>query len=215
MAVDRESRGAIFITTTNFIETCRVPFNGFGQIELYRSLNGGVTWDRRIVQRDETFVTDPANPNCGSNGITSQGSDPAIGPNGELFVVWERGVAAPGIGGPPQGLRRATIAFRMSTDRGASFGPLRTIASICSLRRNPPAEYNCTRINDFPRIAVAQEGRFEGRIFGTFQDCSPASGDAAFGRDTDIVVAFSDDFGQTQSDRSTPRRTARSSSSRS
>jgi hypothetical protein len=196
MAVDRES-GAIYITATNFIETCGVAANGAGQIELYRSLNGGVTWDRRIIQRDETFVTDPADPNCGADGILSQGSAPAVGPNGELFVVWERGWLAPVVGGPPLGLGRATIAFRMSTDRGATFGPRRTIASICSQGPFVPAAYNRTQNNDFPRIAVARDGRFKGRIYVTFQDCSPTSGGAAFGRNTDIFVAFSDNFGAT------------------
>lgn len=197
VTVDRRSRGAIFVTTTNFIETCGAPQNGFGQIELYRSLNGGATWNRRIVQPDESFITDPANVNCGAHGIVNQGSASAIGPSGDLNVVWERGWLAPAEGGGPQGLRRATIAFRMSTNRGATFGPLRTIKSICSQAPFPPAGYNREQNNDFPRIAVAQEGRFEGRIFVAFQDCSAASGNAAFGRDTDIYVAFSDNFGVT------------------
>ncbi len=197
MAIDKESRGAIFITTTNFIETCGLAANGFGQIELYRSLNGGATWDRRIVQRDETFITDPANRDCGSDGIVNQGSAPAIGHGGELFVAWERGWLAPVVGGPPQGLPQATIAFRMSTNRGVTFGPLRTIKSICSEAFFPPAGYNRTLNNDFPRIAVAREGRFEGRIFVTFQDCSAARGTAASAVDTDVYLAFSDNFGAT------------------
>ena len=196
LAIDRES-GAIYITTTNFIETCGVAANGWGQIELYRSLNGGVTWDRRIIRRDETFVTNPADPSCGSNGVQNQGSAPAVGPDGELFVAWERGWQAPVVGGPPQGLRRATIAFKMSTDRGATFGPLRTIASICSQAPFPPAAFNRTVNNDFPRIAVARHGELKGRIFVTFQDCTPTNGDAAFGHNTDIFVAFSDDVGKT------------------
>ncbi len=197
VAVDDRSRGAIYITASNFIETCKVPFNGFGQIELYRSLNGGATWDRRIVQADESFITDPDNVKCGADGIVNQGSAPAIGPGGELYVTWERGWFAPLIGGGSQGLARATVAFRMSTNRGVTFGPLRTIKSICSQALFPPAGYNRTSMADFPRIAVAREGKHKGRIFVAFQDCSASRGTAPFGRNTDVYVAFSDNFGAT------------------
>jgi hypothetical protein len=197
LAVDPQSRGAIFITTTNFTQTCGVAANGFGQIELYRSLNGGATWDRRIVQPDETFVTNPNNPDCGTDGIVNQGSVPVVGRGGELFVVWERGWLAPEVGAPPQGLSRATIALKMSINRGATFGPLRTIKSICSQGIFPPAGYNRKLNNDFPRVAVAQNGPFEGRIFVTFQDCSATNGTAPFGHNTDVYIAFSDNFGAT------------------
>lgn len=196
--VDKHSRGAIYITTTNFIKTCGRAANGSGQIELYRSLNGGHTWDRRIVQPDETFITDLNNAACGADGVQNQGSVPLVGRGGELFVVWERGWLAPIFGGPQpsgQGLARATIAFKMSTNRGVTFGPLRTIASICSQATHPPAGYNREINNDFPRIAVAENGPYEGRIFVTFQDCSATNGTAAFGHNTDVYVAFSDDFG--------------------
>jgi hypothetical protein len=187
--------GGIFITTTNFIETCGgVAANGFGQIELYRSLNGGETWDRRIIQGDETFVTNPADPNCGTDGVQNQGSEPAVGPDGELFVAFERGWEAPFIGGPPQGLPRPTIALRMSADRGATWGPLRTIKSICG-QLHSPAGYNRTANNDFPRIAVVQAGPHRGRVYVAFQDCSATNGSAAFGLNTDVYLAHSDNNG--------------------
>lgn len=93
---------AVYVTVTNFIELCRQPFFGFGQIELYRSLDGGTTWSRRIVQPDEAFVTDPKDPTCGQDGIVNQGSAPAVGPSGELYIVWERGWFAPLLGGGTQ-----------------------------------------------------------------------------------------------------------------
>jgi len=192
LAVD--SRGRIFVTITNFIETCGVAANGFGQIELYRSLNGGETWDRHIIQPDETFVTDPTNPNCGANGVQNQGSNPAVGPDGELFVAFERGWMAPGIGGPPLGLPRPTIALRMSSDRGATWGTLRTIQSICA-QLIAPAGYNRVNNNDFPRVAVVQEGPHRGRVYVAFQDCSATNGSAASGLNTDVYLAQSDNNG--------------------
>ncbi len=196
IAVDRDSKGTnIFIATTNFIEVCNIPFFGFGQMELYRSLDSGVTWSRTIIEPDETFITNPANPDCGLDGVENQGPAVAVGTSGQVFVTYERGWFAPLIGGAA--LPRATIAFRMSTNQGASFGPRRTVKSICSGAVLPPRGYNRTINNDFPRIAVAAEGKFKGRIFIAFQDCSAANGAAAFGRDTDIHLAFSDDEGQT------------------
>lgn len=188
---------AVYVTVTNFIEVCDQPFFGFGQIELYRSLDAGATWDRKIVQADETFITDPANPNCGADGIVDQGSAPAVGPNGELYVVWERGWFAPFLGGSV--LPRATIAFRRSMDNGETWALRKTLASICSTALLPPAGYNRTSSNDFPRITVVQSGFYAGRILVTYQDCSAASGSASFGRDGDVYVTYSDDNGDTWS----------------
>lgn len=197
--VDKEalaaSGDAVYVTLTNFIEVCNIPFFGFGQIELYRSLDGGASWARKIIQPDESFITDPTDPDCGLDGIVDQGSAPAVGVNSELFVVWERGWFAPLAGGSV--LPRATIAFRRSLDMGDTWGPRKTLASICSTALSPPAAYNRTSSNDFPRIAVARNGFFAGRIFVTYQDCFAASGAAPFGSDGDIYVLYSDDGGDT------------------
>ena len=187
-------RTAVYISVTNFEETCDQPFFGFGTIELYRSLDAGRTWSSTVVQPDETVVTDPADPACGAEGIVNQGSMPAVGPGGDLYVVWERGWLAAG-----GELPRATIAFAASDDRGATFGPRVEVASICSMALDPPAAYNRATSNDFPRIAVADAGRTRGRIYVTYHDCSAAAGDAPFGADTDVYVTWSDDGGATWS----------------
>lgn len=189
---------AIYVTVTNFIEVCDEPFFGFGQIELYRSLDNGRNWSRRIIQRDETFITDPGSPVCGADGVINQGSAPAAGPGDDLYVTWEGGWFAPLTGGPA--LPRATIAFRRSPDGGATWDRRVTIASICSQALDAPAGYNRTSSNDFPRLAVARQGERSGRIYVTFQDCSAASGPAApLGPDVDVYVTFSDDKGMTWS----------------
>ena len=194
LAVDRiGNRTALYVSLTNFEEVCGNPFFGFGTIEMYRSLDGGTTWARTVIQPDETIVTDPADPDCGLDGVANQGSAPAVGPNGEVYVAWERGESAPDVGGSV--LPRATIAFAASTDRGATFTAPSQVASICSGSNDEPAAYNRTSSNDFPRIAVAQSGRNKGRIYVTYQDCSAASGSAPFGADTDVYVTFSDNRG--------------------
>jgi hypothetical protein len=201
LAVDRRgNRTALYVSLTNFEEVCDVPTGGFGTIELYRSLDGGTTWGRTIIQPDETIVTDPTDPNCGADGVANQGSAPAVGPNGELYVTWERGISAPDIGGSV--LPRATIAFASSTNRGATFTAPSQVASICSMANDEPAGYNRTSGNDFPRIAVARSGRHRGRIYVSYQDCSAANGSAPFGADSDVYVTFSDNRGATWS---TPR----------
>jgi len=198
LAVDRRrGRTSLYVSVTNFQETCGIPSFGFGAIELYRSLNGGDTWSRTVIQPDETFVTDPADPACGADGVINQGSMPAVGPKGELYVVWERGWFAPDSGGAE--LPRATIAFSGSTDRGATFSAPVEVASICSAAAAPPAAYNRASSNDFPRIAVARSGRDKGRIYVTYHDCSAAAGDAPFGADPDVYVVHSDDGGDTWS----------------
>lgn len=194
MAVDRrKGRTAVYVSTTNFEETCDTPSFGFGTIELYRSLNGGATWSRTVIQPDETFISDPTDPECGADGVINQGSAPAVGPNGEVYVTWERGWFAPTTGGAE--LPRATIAFSSSTNQGQTFSAPVEVASICSMAVNAPAAYNRTTSNDFPRIAMSRSGR----IFITYHDCSAAEGDAPFGADTDVYVTYSDDQGATWS----------------
>ncbi|HEX6329868.1 MAG TPA: sialidase family protein [Actinomycetota bacterium] len=200
LAVDRrKGQTSIYVTLTNFEEVCDQPFFGFGTIELYGSTDGGSTWNRTIIQPDESFITDPADPDCGADGIVNQGSMPAVGPNGELYVVWERGWFAPAAGGAE--LDRATVAFASSTDQGATFSAPSEVTSLCSQAANAPAAYNRTSSNDFPRIAVSQSGPDKGRIYVTYHDCSAAEGDdAPFGADTDVYVTYSDDGGATWSE---------------
>ncbi len=67
-----------------------------------KSTNGGVNWSSPVQV---------------SSGGGVQGSDPAIGPNGEVYVVWVGGTATQDI-----------IYFNKSTNGGASFGTEANIA---------------------------------------------------------------------------------------
>jgi hypothetical protein len=187
----------LYVSLTNFQTVCGVPFGGFGAIEMYRSLDAGATWARTVIQPDETLITDPADPNCGLDGVANQASQPVVAPNGDVYVTWERGVQAPNVGGSV--LDRPTIAFARSGDKGATFTAPSTVASICGVDDNEPAGFNRTNSLDIPRITVDNSFRHRGRIYLTYQDCSPAAGDAASAFDTDVFVRFSDDRGETWS----------------
>ena len=193
----------VYVSVTNFIEVDGLPWFGFGQIEAYSSLDGGATWDRSIVQPDETISVDE------DIGITNGGSEPAVGPNGTVYVAWERGRFFPLTGGD----ETPEIRVAISTDNGASWTPTASsgnpagtlVSKICSGAIFPPAGYNRLYHNDFPRIAVAQRGWHRGRVYVTWQDCRIANGGTqeetgGWGNfDTDIYIAFSDDRGETWS----------------
>ncbi len=189
-AIAADKRGgssAVYVTTTNFLT------NGASRIELYRSLDAGNTWSA------PTIVKAP-------DALGQQGSEPVVGPNGEVYVVWERGRFAP----------TQQILFRSSMDQGATFGPLDTVATFTGTSLFPPVGYNRTRSNDFPRIAVDFSTQHRGRIYVAYQDAGTnpkIHNDGVFFnqqtntivaatggvRDGDIYLRFSDDGGTTWS----------------
>lgn len=135
---------------------------GFGQIEVWRTHDGGNTWQGPTI-------TGPERPDsvasCGNEGTLQQSSAPAVGPDGEVYVVWQVGPTfnAAGASGPD-----ADIVFAKSTDGGATFSAPSKVSDINSSRENPPLGYNRGRINDHPRIEVAQTGKHKGRIYVTY-----------------------------------------------
>ena len=186
----------VTVSVTNFIEVAATPFFGFGQIEAYGSTDRATSFTApTIVQSDET-ISVPLN-----QGIVNQGSDCAYGPDGELYVAWERGFLFPFFGGaqPPQ------IVMATSSDGGSTFGARTLVADISSGAFFPPAGYNRGNHNDFPRIAVAHGGPFRGRVYVTYQDSRIANGGTqattgGFGDpDVDVYLSFSDDGGATWS----------------
>ncbi len=193
-------RPHVYVSVTNFIEVGGIPQFGFGQIEAYSSTDEGATWSRSIIQSDET-ISVPLN-----EGIINQGSMPAVGPDGTVYVAWERGWLFPFFQpGFPVGVQAPQIVVAKSTDNGATFGSRVLVSDICSGALFPPQGYNRGTTNDFPRIAVALDGPNVGRVYVTYQDCriangGPQSATGGFGNpDTDIYVSFSDDAGATWS----------------
>ena len=201
----------VYVSVTNFAEVSGIPFFGFGQIEVYRSADAATTFSRSIVQPDET-ISVPLN-----TGIINQGSQPAVGPDGSVYVAWERGWLYPFFGQGAAGVA-PQIRVARSTDNGATWAPAAAgppssgvnpagvlVADICSGALFSPAGYNRTEHNDFPRIAVAQSGRHRGRVYVTYQDCRLANGGpqsvtGGFGHpNVDVYISHSDNGGLTWS----------------
>ncbi len=206
-----DGSGAGYLTVTNFIAVCGFDAAGFGQIEVWRTHDGGDTWQGpTVVSPDMTDITDPSNPACATGGTLQQSSSAAIGPGGEVYVTWQLG---PHLGPTSAG---AKIMVARSLDGGVTFGAPETVADINSMRNDPPVGYNRTRQNDHPRIAVAQSGPHKGRVYISYY--SAASGIASQGLvacpstlpagstcvgqnliSTQVFVTFSDNKGVTWS----------------
>lgn len=211
---------SVYVTVTNFIEVAGIPAFGFGQIEAYRSPDGGATWGRSVVQPDETISV------AAGTGVINQGSEPAIAPDGTVHVAWQRGFLSPFFGQRAAGVFPEIRAAR-STDGGATWQPAAAgppssgvnpagvlVAPICSGDLFPPSGYSRNRSNTFPRTAVAGSGPHPGRLYVVWQDCRianggpmpappgpedpPGLGDVGH-PDTDVFLAFSDDAGATWS----------------
>jgi len=221
--------GTIIVSVTNFIGISAPGTNpdfcqfagGFGQIEVWRSTDGGNTYQGpAIAQPDQTDLSDT---NC-LTGVLNQGSDPVIGKGGNVFVTWTNGPSFSG--GATVTPVTEQIRGASSSNSGASFTSPVVIRNILPGRQNPPVGYNRNRYNDFPRAAV---DRASGRIYVAFQDasvagndgiggsgtvCLPASGNPSpgppcpagqrrvmlgGGADTDVYLTFSDDNGATWS----------------
>ena len=216
-AAAKDGSGAAYGTITNFIEVCGIPAFGFGQIEVWRTHDGGNSWEGpSIASPDMTFITDPSNPDCGLTGTFQQGSAPAIGPRGELYVTWLQGPTFTGPGGSIESTT-ANIEVATSLDGGVTFGPAVTVASTnVSFLRTAPAGYNRPNRLDSPRIAVATSGKNSGRVYVTFtSETSPApipaevpcptglpTGSICVGQDSlseEAFISYSDDKGVTWS----------------
>ncbi len=204
-AAAKDSTGAAYLSLTNFVGLCGQPAFGFGQIQVFPTHDAGDTYQGpAIVSPDQTFITDPSNPLCGATGVLQQSSAPAIGPNGEVYVGWQFGptfdFTNPAF---PGGLSTdAQIRVSRSLDGGATFNSPVTVATINSMRRDPPVGYNRGRLNDHPRVAVASAGAHVGRVYVAFYSAvSPVSAGATTQSlvSSQIFVSFSDDRGTTWS----------------
>jgi len=201
LAAAKDGSGLVVVSLTNSIELCGQPFGGFGQIELYRSPDGGDTWlGPVIVSPDATYNTDPNDPDCGTVGPFQISSSPAIGPDGEVYVAWQFG---PDFTPPLVAGTIAQIRVGRSLDGGATFDAPVTVAEVFALRHNPPVGYNKNRFLDFPRIAVAQNGPYRGRVYLTY-NAAVSEVDAGFSEPSEVsneaFLVYSDDQGLTWSD---------------
>jgi hypothetical protein len=185
------SRTAV-VTVTNFQELCGQAQYGFGQIEAWRTHDGGATWEGPAVVGPEA---PDSVASCGETGTLQQSSVPAIGPGGEVYVAWQHGPTF-----TPAASTAAAIVVARSLDGGATFEPFVKVADIHSMRQNPPVGYSRPRLNDHPRIAVAQDGTWRGRVYVAFTSAASPATSAPLAQSvvsSDVYIAWSDDGGRT------------------
>lgn len=191
------NRNDAYVTLTNFQELCGYAQNGFGQIEVWRTHDGGATWQGPSIAGPEAPDSVAA---CGFSGTLQQSSAPAVAPNGDVYVAWQYGPVFLPTGGVSSG---ASIVVARSTDGGATFAPFSTAATINSSRNNPPIGYNRSRINDHPRIDIAQTGKYKGRVYVTYYSSVTPVGNPSPNVqvliDIQTYLTYSDDGGATWS----------------
>ncbi|MCE9627162.1 MAG: glycoside hydrolase, partial [Candidatus Eisenbacteria bacterium] len=142
IAIDKRT-GEIYVTYTNFLET------GGNQIEMVRSKDEGQTWTMPMV------LTDVATESV-------QGSRPAVGPNGELYVVYT-----------VTDLTDFSDHMRVlkSTDHGRTFGPRVNVGEAPGSKGlstnfvSGPPGFNRGFGVEFPSIAVNHGGERKGTIY--------------------------------------------------
>lgn len=174
IAAAKDGSASAYVVLINVDEICDVPYAGFGQVEAWRTHDGGETWQGpAIVSPETTFIDDPNNPLCGDEGFLQIAPAIAIGPRGEVYAVWQYGPHF-----YPNGSNDPNdwIAFSSSSDGGSTWSKPVKIAALNAMRDDPPVGYAENRLNDQPRIAVATSGPHRGRIYVTlFPAVSPVT----------------------------------------
>jgi hypothetical protein len=198
VAAAKDASGAAYIVQSNITPLCGVKNFGLGQIEVFRTHDDGDSWQGPVVvSPDAADITDPANPDCGLVGSQQVAPAPAVGHQGEVYLVWQHGPTfdIDGIAS-----KTSRIAFARSLDGGHTFSAPQFLATFNNMRENPPVGYGKNRMNDQPRIAVATRGANRGRIYVTFYQAEQPVTSAVTAQSavsSDIYITWSDDRGVT------------------
>jgi hypothetical protein len=198
LATAKDGSGAAYVVETDSVGICDVQFAGFGQIEVFRTHDGGDSWQGPVVVSPDTAeIQDPNDPNCGSTGPLQVATDVAVGPRGEVYVAWQYG---PRIKEDGSIGNLAAIGFSRSLDGGRTFDLPRLVVNMNANQFNPPVGYGKNRMNDQPRLAVATSGEHRGRLYlGFFQPVQPVSTPKNVQSlvSTQSFLMYSDDQGRT------------------
>lgn len=202
IAAAKDNSGAAYIALSNIDEICDVPAAGFGQIEVWRTHDAGLTWNGPVVVSPDTVSpSDPADPLCGATGTQQVIPVVSIGPGGQVYVVWQYGPFSDAVAGTTA--TKSKLAFSRSLDGGVTFSEPSLIVEYNNNRSNAPVGYAKNRLNDQPRMAVATSGRYKGRIYVTFyapvQEVTGAI-TAQSNVSSQIYLIWSDNQGRTWSD---------------
>jgi len=200
IAAAKDGSGAAYVVVIDSSGICNVPFAGLGQVEVFRTHDGGDSWQGpAVVSPDTAEVLDPLNPLCGVEGPEQVSPVPAVGPNGEVYVIWQFG---PNFQTDRPSAYFSAIDFSRSLNGGQTFSTPQRLVDINGNRNNQPVGYAKTRMNDQPRIAVATSGNHRGRIYVTFyQPVQPVTtpNNVQSLVSTQIFLMYSDNQGVTWS----------------
>jgi BNR/Asp-box repeat len=201
IAAAKDGSGAAYVAYSNILELCGIPSFGFGQIEVWRTHDGGDTWQGPVIAGPDTAEnSDPNDPLCGVAGPLQVAPAVTVGTNGEVYVVWQRGPRFLDVNLNLEPV--SAIMFARSLDGGVTFEAPQVLSVINANYENTPVGHGKSRQNDQARIAVATTGRYHGRIYVTYyqplqQVQVPATQQSAVS--SQIYITFSDDQGQTWS----------------
>jgi hypothetical protein len=164
LACDRVT-GNVYVSYTRFTAIPR--------IEIARSTNHGTTWDPAVLLDNGTTPTS-----------SKQAARPFCGPNGEVYVVWEKGANTINCPDGSGNVSNTTgnIAFTRSLDFGVTYAPLKTIGTVeHSWTWSGPGDLR-ERANEFPDIAVDRSGGpMNGNIYVVWHESAPWTSNLAAG----------------------------------
>jgi hypothetical protein len=143
--------GSLYLTYTTFY--LRVDGSLADAIEFQRSTDGGLTW------------SPPVRLSADQEGGLVQGSRPAVGPGGELQVVW-KSIDTTTVAGGLDPFRA-----RRSLDGGATFGPSQIVARAFTNFCSGAPGFNRGFGLGFPAIAVDRSaGPHRGRAYVAWEE---------------------------------------------
>ena len=135
-----------------------------------RSTNQGTTWQPRVL--------------LGISSFRGQGAHIAIGPNGEVYVVWAHYATD---------YQEAGLGFAKSTDGGATFSTPVLAYSFTGIRSNSIPQLNNTRAASFPYSDVDRSnGPRRGWIYTVHPQLVGGQADVFLHRSTDGGASWSD-----------------------
>jgi hypothetical protein len=149
--------GNVYVTWTRF------PLADYTRIMFSRSTNGGITYSTPVQISNSTQ--------------SYQGSVPAVGPNGEIYVAW---------------YHAEKIEVDRSTDGGITWGNDVVVDNITSIPDPLPGAW--FRVNSFPTIAVDRSGGAgNGNVYVAWADGQGVGSgpDILFSRSTNGGAAWS------------------------
>ena len=149
LAADSSS-GNLYLSYTAFF---RKQAKNSDQLEFQRSIDSGLSWTPAVKLSPDS-----------EDGLV-QGSRPAVGPGGDLHVVWKTVDTTAAAGGLD------AIQLRSSHDAGAAFGPLVTVANVYTDFCSGPPGYDRGSGLGFPSIAIDRgNGPRRGRIYVSWEE---------------------------------------------